>query len=126
MALRGVQRSMKYRTAVFVLVVLAACYIVAGTPAVGLLFKPSVVGDALALKPITYHWANRLDRAIPEADLFASRFYVLIFAVVTAAAGIAALRVDATGRRFTFVLSWSIVLLAIFVYAQMRAFYTVG
>lgn len=90
------------------LVVLAACYIVAGTPAVGLPFKPSVVGDALALKPITYHWANRLDRAIPEADLFASRFYVLIFAVVTAAAGIAALHVDATGRRFTFVLSWSI------------------
>lgn len=117
---------MKVRLGIVILVVLIACYFAAGTPAVSLLFKPSVLGDALALKPITYHWANRLDRAIPEAELLASRFYVLIFAAVSATAGIFAFRVDATGRRFAFVLSWSIVLLAILAYAQMQAFYTVG
>jgi hypothetical protein len=117
---------MKLRATIVALLVLAACYIAAGTPAVGLLFKPSVMGEALALKPITYHWANRLDRAIPEVELLASRFYVLILAVVSAAAGIIAFRTDATGRRFAFVLSWSMVLLAILAYAQMQAFYTVG
>ncbi len=117
---------MKLGAIIVVLVLLVACYIAAGTPALGLLFKPSVLGDALALKPITYHWANRFDRAIPEAELLASRFYVLILAVVSAAAGVSAFRVDATGRRFAFVLSWSIVLLALLAYAQMQAFYTVG
>ena len=117
---------MKARLGIVVLVILVACYIAAGTPAVGLLFKPSVVCDGLALKPITYHWANRLDRTIPEAELLASRFYVLILAVVSAVAGIVAFRVDATGRRFPFVLCWSILLLAVLAYAQMQAFYTVG
>jgi len=117
---------MKLRVSIVVLVILVACYLAAGTPAVGLLFKPAVLSAALALKPITYHWANRLDRTIPEAELLASRFYVLVLAVVTAAAGIFAFRVNAAGRRFTIILSWSIVLLAILAYAQMQAFYTVG
>lgn len=117
---------MKVRLGIVVLVILVACYITAGSPAVGLLFKPSVIGSALALKPITYHWANRADRAIPEAELLASRFYVLILAVVSAAAAIFAFRADATGRCFAFVISWSIVLFAILAYAQMQAFYTVG
>ncbi|PMS15255.1 hypothetical protein C0Z18_27585 [Trinickia dabaoshanensis] len=117
---------MKRWVSIVALVVLVACYIAAGTPAVGLLFKPAVLSDALALKPISYHWTNRLDRTIPEAELMASRFYVLILAAVSAAAGIFAFRANATGRRFAFILSWSIVLLAILVYAQMRAFYTVG
>jgi len=117
---------MKVRATIVALVLLVACYIAAGTPALGLLFKPSVLGDALALKPITYHWANRFDRAIPEAELLASRFYVLILAVVSVAAGISAFRVDATGRRFAFMLSWSIALLALLAYAQTQAFYTVG
>ncbi|HVW51595.1 MAG TPA: hypothetical protein VHC91_14555 [Trinickia sp.] len=117
---------MKVRLSIVVLVILVGSYIAAGSPAVGLLFKPAVISDAIALKPITYHWANRADRAIPEAELLASRFYVLILAVVSAAAGISAFRTEATGRRFTFVLSWSIVLLAILAYAQMQAFYTVG
>jgi hypothetical protein len=44
---------MKLRVSIVVLVVLIACYIAAGTPAVGLLFKPRVLIDALTLKPIT-------------------------------------------------------------------------
>ena len=60
---------MKLRVSIVVLVILVACYLAAGTPAVGLLFKPAVLSAALALKPITYHWANRLDRTIPEAEL---------------------------------------------------------
>lgn len=116
---------MKLRVAIVTLIVVA-CYLAAGAPTVGMLFKPAVLGDALALKPITYHWANRLDRSIPEAELLASRFYVLILAVVSAVAGIFAFRVDATRHRFAFVFSWSIVLLAILAYAQMQAFYTVG
>lgn len=80
---RGARQSMKIGPSIVVLTVLAACYIAAGSPAIGLLFKPSIIGDALALKPITYHWANRADRAIPEAELLASRFYVLILAVVS-------------------------------------------
>lgn len=117
---------MKLRVSTVVLVILVACYLAAGSPAVGLLFKPSVISDAIALKPITYHWANRGDRAIPEAELLASRFYVLILAGVSAATGIFAFSVDATGRRFAFMLSWSIVLLALLAYAQTQAFYTVG
>lgn len=37
---------------------LAGCYLAAGSPAISLLLHPSVIGDGLALKPITYHWAN--------------------------------------------------------------------
>lgn len=117
---------MKLRVTIVALVVIVACYFAAGTPAVGVLFKPAVLADALALKPITYHWANRLDRTTPEAELLASRFYVLILAVVSAMAAIFAFRVDASRHRFAFVFSWSIVLLAILAYAQMQAFYTVG
>jgi uncharacterized membrane protein len=117
---------MKFWFTIAALVVVVACYIAAGAPSVGLLFEPSVLRDALALKPITYHWANRLDRTIPEAELLASRFYVLVLAGVSAVAGILAFRGDAIERRFSFILSWSIVLLAIFAYAQIQAFYTVG
>ncbi|CAM2191238.1 protein of unknown function [Paraburkholderia kururiensis] len=91
---------MKFSVTIAALVVVVACYIAAGSPAVGLLFKPSVIGNALALKAITYHWANRADRAIPEAELLASRFYVLILAVVSAAAGIFAFRVRRAGGRW--------------------------
>lgn len=117
---------MKVRLGIVVLVVLVACYIAAGSPAIGLLFKPSVIGDAIALKPITYHWANRADRAIPETELLASRFYVLVLAAISTAAGIVTFQKDGDNGRYAFVLSWSIVLLVVLAYAQMQAFYTVG
>ncbi|AIT21085.1 putative membrane protein [Burkholderia thailandensis E254] len=117
---------MKLRLTVAVLAALVLCYVAAGTPSIGLLFKPSVIGEGLALKPITYHWANRLDRAIPEAELLASRFYVLVLAVVSLAASGLVLRGSRDGKGFAFVLGWSVALLVILLYAQTQAFYTVG
>jgi len=92
------------RHVIVALLVLVACYIAAGLPAVCLLFKPSVIGDALALKPITYHCANRADRAVPEAELLASRFYVLVLAAISAAAGIATFWKDGDDGRYVFIL----------------------
>lgn len=117
---------MKLKVAIVVLVALAACYLAAGSPAISLLLNPSVIGEGLALKPITYHWANRFDRATPEIELMASRFYVLALAVISVAASVLVFRSNRTGRSFAFVLGWSVVLLVILLYAQARAFYTVG
>ncbi|WP_114811876.1 hypothetical protein [Paraburkholderia kururiensis] len=117
---------MRLRFIAVALVVLALCYFGAGAPAMTLLLKPAIVGDGLALKSITYHWANRADRAIPETELLASRFYVLLFAAVTVGAALSALKADRDIRRFAFAFGWSIVLFGILVYAQMQAFYTVG
>ncbi|RDU98921.1 hypothetical protein [Trinickia dinghuensis] len=117
---------MKLKLTVTVLAALILCYIAAGSPSIGLLFKPSVIADGLALKPITYHWANRLDRAAPAAELLASRFYVLAVAVVSAVASLFMFRGNGDRKRFVFVLGWAIALLAILVYAQSQAFYTVG
>ncbi len=78
------------------------------------------------MKPITYHWANRLDRAIPEAELLASRFYVLMLAAISLAASGLVFRGAHDGKRFAFALGWSIALLVILLYAQTEAFYTVG
>ncbi|KVC15043.1 hypothetical protein [Burkholderia diffusa] len=117
---------MKLRLTIAVLAALMLCYVVAGAPSIGLLFKPSVIGEGLALKPITYHWANRLDRAIPEAELLASRFYVLVLAAISLAASGLVFRGARTGKSFAFVLGWSVALLVILLYAQTQAFYTVG
>jgi hypothetical protein len=117
---------MKVKLVFAVLVALAACYLAVGSPPIRLLLNPSVVSDGLALKPITYHWANRFDRATPEIELMASRFYVLVLAVITAAASVLVVRGNDKGRSFAFVLGWSVALLVILLYAQMRAFYTVG
>ncbi|MBR8186100.1 hypothetical protein [Burkholderia ambifaria] len=78
------------------------------------------------MKPITYHWANRLDRAIPEAELWASRFYVLVLAAISLAASGLVFRGARDGKGFAFVLGWSVALLVILLYAQTQAFYTVG
>lgn len=105
---------------------LIVCYMAAGCPAIGLLLEPSVIGKGLALKPLTYHWLNRIDRATPAPELLASRFYVWILAGVSAAAALSMLRSGRDGKAFLFALSWSIALLAVFVFAQAQAFYSVG
>lgn len=117
---------MKLRLTLSVLIALVLCYIAAGSPAIGLLFNPSVIGEGLALKPITYHWVNRFDRAIPETELLASRFYVLVLAVISVVASVFVFRGARDGKRFAFVLGWSIALLVILIYAQTQAFYAVG
>ncbi len=117
---------MRLRITIAVLAALVLCYVAAGAPSIGLLFKPSVIGGGLALKPITYHWANRLDRAIPEAELLASRFYVLVLATISLAASGLVFRGARDGKGFAFVLGWSVALLVILLYAQTQAFYTVG
>ncbi|WP_175696347.1 hypothetical protein [Burkholderia ambifaria] len=117
---------MRLRITIAVLAALVLCYVAAGAPSIGLLFKPSVIGGGLALKPITYHWANRLDRAIPEAELLASRFYVLVLAAISLAASGLVFRGARDGKGFAFVLGWSVALLVILLYAQTQAFYTVG
>jgi hypothetical protein len=117
---------MRLRITIAVLAALVLCYVAAGAPSIGLLFKPSVIGGGLALKPITYHWANRLDRAIPDAELLASRVYVLVLAAISLAASGLVFRGARTGKGFAFVLGWSVALLVILLYAQTQAFYTVG
>jgi hypothetical protein len=117
---------MRLRLIVMAFVVLALCYFGAGAPAIALLLKPAVIGDGLALKSITYHWANRADRAIPETELLASRFYVLLLAAISVVAAVSALKADRDARRFAFALGWSVVIFGILFYAQMQAFYTVG
>lgn len=105
---------------------LIVCYMAAGCPAIGLLFEPSVIGEGLALKPLTYHWLNRFDRTTPAPELLASRFYVWVLAGVSAGAALCVLRNGRDSKTFLFALSWSIALLAIFVFAQTQAFYTLG
>lgn len=117
---------MRLKFAVATLVALALCYLGAGAPPIALLFKPAVIADGLALKAITYHWANRLDRAAPEAELLASRFYVLLFASISLAAAFLALKAHRDAKRFAVALGWSVVILVVLVFAQTQAFYTVG
>ncbi|MBK3738157.1 hypothetical protein G3A39_02905 [Paraburkholderia aspalathi] len=106
--------------------VLALCYLGAGAPPVALLLKPAVISDGLVLKAITYHWANRFDRTLPEAELLASRFYVLAFAAVSVLAAISVLKANRNAQSFAFALGWSVVVLVVLVCAQTHAFYTVG
>jgi len=120
---------MKLRLAIVVpamLAVLVLCYLAAGTPAITLLFKFSVIGQGIALKPITYHWANRIDRTTPVSELLASRFYVLILAAISVVAGGLTIFGKRNDKRFAFALCWAIALLAIMLYAQVRAYYTFG
>ena len=117
---------MRLKFAVATLAALALCYLGAGAPAVALLLKPAVISDGLALKAITYHWANRFDRATPVDELLASRFYVLVFAAISVAAGFFALRANRDAKSFAFALGWSIAVLAVLIFAQTQAFYTVG
>lgn len=114
------------RIAALALAVVVLCYVGAGAPPLARLLDPVVIGEGVALKPITYHWVNRVDRAIPEADLFASRFYVLVLAALNALAALFALDAHRGRRRFAFVLGWAIVMLIVLVNAQVHAFYNVG
>ncbi|WP_149029684.1 hypothetical protein [Paraburkholderia fungorum] len=91
-----------------------------------MLLKPAVISDGLTLKAITYHWTNRFDQAMPEAELLASRFYVLVFAAVSVLAAISALKANRDAKSFAFAMGWSVVVLVVLVCAQTQAFYTVG
>ncbi|CAH2924656.1 MAG: hypothetical protein CPDRYMAC_2389 [uncultured Paraburkholderia sp.] len=102
------------------------CYLGAGTPSMSLLLRPSVFGQALALKPLTWHWLNHVDRVTPIAELLASRFYVLLFALLCAMAAGCSFGILATKRRFACMLAMSLAILAVVVYAQIQAFYTVA
>ncbi|MDS0859237.1 hypothetical protein NUV25_16135 [Burkholderia pseudomultivorans] len=116
----------KWRIAVVALAVLALCYCAAGTPPASRLLAPSVISAGLALKPITYHWLNRFDRTLPEADLYASRFYVLLLAALNMLACGFALHAHRSAKRFAFVLACALVMLAVLVNAQIHAFYQVA
>jgi ABC-type Na+ efflux pump permease subunit len=115
-----------WRIAALALAAIALCYVGAGAPALSRLLDPAVIGEGLALKPITYHWVNHADRAIPEADLFASRFYVLVLAAFTSLTALLALDAHRNRGRFAFVLGWAFVMLIVLVNAQIQAFYNVG
>ena len=115
-----------WRTTALALGVVVLCYAGAGAPTLSRLLDPAVIGEGLALKPITYHWVNHVDRAIPEADLFASRFYVLVLAALNAGAARLALDAHRSRKRFAFVLGWALVMLIVLVNAQIQAFYNVG
>jgi hypothetical protein len=115
-----------WRIAALALAAVVLCYVGAGAPTLSRLLDPAVIGEGLALKPITYHWINHVDRAIPEADLFASRFYVLVLAALTALAALFALDAHRNRRRFAFVLGWAIAMLIVLVNAQIQAFYNVA
>jgi len=115
-----------WRIAALALAAVVLCYAGAGAPTLSRLLDPAVIGEGLALKPITYHWVNRVDRAIPEADLFASRFYVLVLAALNAVAALVALDAHRSRRRFAFLLGWALVMLIVLVNAQVQAFYSVG
>jgi ABC-type branched-subunit amino acid transport system permease subunit len=117
---------MRLHNVVVVIAVVILCYIGAGAPSVLLLFKPAVISQALALKPVTWHWLNHVDRAIPIAELLASRFYVLLVAALCAMVAGCAFGVFATKRRFTYMLTMSLAVVVIFVYAQIQAYYTVA
>ncbi|WP_423371542.1 hypothetical protein [Burkholderia sp. LMG 32019] len=115
-----------WRIAALALAAVVLCYAGAGAPTLSRLLDPAVIGEGLALKPITYHWVNRIDCAIPEADLFASRFYVLVLAALNAVAALVALDAHRSRRRFAFLLGWALVMLIVLVNAQVQAFYNVG
>ncbi|KVL00880.1 hypothetical protein WT01_36785 [Burkholderia cepacia] len=115
-----------WRIAALALAAAVLCYAGAGAPTLSRLLAPAVIGEGLALKPITYHWVNRVDRAIPEADLFASRFYVLVLAALNAVAARVALDAHRSRSRFAFLLGWALVMLIVLVNAQVQAFYNVG
>ena len=117
---------MNLRLAGIVVVALVLCYVGAGGPALSILASPSVIGEGLALKAITYHELNPADRLIPEAELLASRFYVLVIAALCLAGGFTAFTLKDKSRSFNLLLSMSIGLLAIFVYAGFKAYYTFG
>lgn len=82
--------------------------------------------NALALKALTWHWANYADRALPETEVLASRFYVLLFA------GFCVYCARSTSRQRT---SWvgilrltvlAVVVLFILAYAETQADYAIG
>ncbi|OXJ00302.1 MULTISPECIES: hypothetical protein [Burkholderia] len=115
-----------WRTAALALAAVVLCYAAAGAPPLSRLLDPAVIGEGLALKPITYHWVNHVDRAIPEANLFASRFYVLVLASLNAMAALFALDAHRSRRRFALVLGWAVIMLIVLVNAQIQALYNVG
>jgi hypothetical protein len=117
---------MKLKSALVILATVALCYVGAGAPPIALLFKPAVLVDGFTLNAITYHWANSADRALPVADLLASRFYVLLLAAVTAFAAFCALKADREVWSYRFALAWSAVIVVAMFVGQARAFYTVG
>jgi hypothetical protein len=117
---------MRLKFVAVIVVVLALCYLGAGAPAIALLLTLSVVFDGLTLKAITYHWANRFDRAVPETELLASRFYVLLFAAISALAALSAPRANRDTKSFAFALGWSVLVLVLLLNAQMQAIYRVG
>lgn len=117
---------MRLKIVVVAIAVLALCYVGAGAPSLLLLLKPAVIGEALALKPLTWHWLNHVDRAIPQAELLASRFYILLLAFLCVMLAGLSFGVIASRRRFTYMLSMSLALVAIVVYAQLQAYYTVA
>ncbi|MFM0646657.1 hypothetical protein PQR14_20220 [Paraburkholderia bryophila] len=117
---------MRLKTAIAVIVALVLCYIGAGAPPLWLLFKPSVMSEAIALKPITWHWLNHVDRGTPQTELLASRFYVFLIAIVCAVVGMVSFGAFATKRRFAYMLTMSLAIIAIVVYAQCEAYYTVA
>ncbi|KVP19130.1 hypothetical protein BGV67_10910 [Burkholderia ubonensis] len=109
--------------AIVVLLALVLCYIGAGAPSMELLFKPSVVLDGLALKAGTWHYANRVDRMAPIADMLASRFYTLMLAVLCCVCGLAVVRIELTWKRLAFFVAIVLALQFVFYYAQVRAYY---
>ncbi|WP_322082899.1 hypothetical protein [Burkholderia sp. BCC1972] len=117
---------MRLKFVAVTLLVLALCYLGAGMPAAHLLLKPAVISDGLTLKAITYHWTDRFDRALPEAELLASRFYVLLLAALGAFSAMSALKADRNTKSFIFALGCAITLFVIFLCAQTQAYYTMG
>lgn len=117
---------MRLKWVVVILLALTLCYLGAGAPAAHLLLKPAVISDGLTLKAITYHWTNRFDREIPEAELLASRFYVLLLATVSALAALSVLGAHRNAKHFTAALGCALALLVILVCAQTQALYTLG
>jgi hypothetical protein len=95
-------------------------------PPIALLFKPAVFVDGFTLNAITYHWANSADRALPGAELLASRFYVLLLAAASALAAFCALRADRDSKSYRFALAWSAIVVVVMFVGQARAFYTIG
>lgn len=117
---------LKSRLIIIAAIALTLGYVGAGAPSVFLLLKPSVIEEGIALKAITYHGANPADSRIPQADLAASRFYVLLIALASLFAGVVAFRPRMSKANFLALLGVAASLLLIFVYAQFQAFYTVG
>lgn len=107
------------------MVLVVLCYLGAGSPSVRRLLSIDVLSYAIALRPLTYHWANHSDRSLSESDIPASRFYVLVLATLCLVAGVIAVA-PSRPRRFAYLMAMSVVLFVVFVFAECQAYYTVG